>query len=125
MAAIWRLKQNRERKFSGLDLLEEMRAAEACPQESSSTVLLVVKAARGKDDLPFPTNVDFDDWLNHFELVCANISNGLRSRDASNWPCSCKETQLYGRHSTDTSCRLSIAGALTKPSFWPHVVDSI
>ena len=31
-------------------LLEEMRAAEASPQESSSTVLLVVKAARGKDD---------------------------------------------------------------------------
>ena len=55
-------------------LLEEMRAAEASPQESSSTVLLVVKAARGKDDLFFPTNVDFDDWLNHFELVCANIN---------------------------------------------------
>ena len=55
-------------------LLEEMRAAEASPQESSSTVLLVVKAARGKDDLFFPTNVDCDDWLKHFELVCANIN---------------------------------------------------
>ena len=55
-------------------LLEEMRAAEASPQESSSTVLLVVKAARGKDNLLFPTNVDFDDWLNHFELACAKIN---------------------------------------------------
>ena len=51
-----------------------MRAAEASPQESSSTVLLVVKAVRGKDDLFFLTKVDFDDWLNHFELVCANIN---------------------------------------------------
>ena len=51
-----------------------MRAAEASPQESSSTALLVVKAARGKDDLFFPTSVDFDDWLNHFELLYANIN---------------------------------------------------
>ena len=56
-------------------LLEEMRAAEASPQESSSTVLLVVKAARGKDDLFFPTNVDFDYWLNHFELVLRHNSS--------------------------------------------------
>ena len=41
-------------------LLEEMRAAEASPQGSSSTVLLVVKAGRVKDFwLVFPYEREF------------------------------------------------------------------
>ena len=60
VAAVWRLKRTCDKK----DRLEEMPADES-PQ---SAVSFVVKAPRGKAD------VDFDDWLSHFEL-CVDVKN--------------------------------------------------
>ena len=53
--------------------LEKMRADES-PRESQSAVSFMVKARRGKVDLFFATDVDFDDCLSHFEL-CADVNN--------------------------------------------------